>query len=126
MYLWCPQIHELFSSFDENPQGAASLAQVHKAVLQDGRTVAVKVQHPKVQTQSSKDIIVMEVITGREAVALTLALKFGALIHTLCHCHVCVGGWLGGTRESFCRVIFVFLCLEGAKHRQSVQHTALI
>ncbi|XP_012692144.1 aarF domain-containing protein kinase 1 [Clupea harengus] len=54
------EIHELFSSFDENPQGAASLAQVHKAVLQDGRTVAVKVQHPKVQTQSSKDIIVME------------------------------------------------------------------
>ncbi|XP_048084586.1 aarF domain-containing protein kinase 1 isoform X2 [Alosa alosa] len=54
------KIHEVFSSFDEQPQGAASLAQVHKAVLQDGRTVAVKVQHPKVQTQSSKDIIVME------------------------------------------------------------------
>ncbi|XP_076156422.1 aarF domain-containing protein kinase 1 [Alosa pseudoharengus] len=54
------EIHEVFSSFDEQPQGAASLAQVHKAVLQDGRTVAVKVQHPKVQTQSSKDIIVME------------------------------------------------------------------
>lgn len=41
--------------------GAASLAQVHKAVLQDGRTVAVKIQHPKVQAQSSKDILLMEV-----------------------------------------------------------------
>lgn len=48
-------------SFDDTPLGAASLAQVHKAVLRDGRTVAVKVQHPKVQAQSSKDILLMEV-----------------------------------------------------------------
>ncbi|KAK2825857.1 hypothetical protein Q5P01_020071 [Channa striata] len=56
------ELSELFVSFEENPQGAASLAQVHKAVLHDGRTVAVKVQHPKVQRQSSKDIMVMEVL----------------------------------------------------------------
>ncbi|XP_066541582.1 aarF domain-containing protein kinase 1 [Hoplias malabaricus] len=54
------ELEQLFISFEEKPQGAASLAQVHKAVLPDGRTVAVKVQHPKVQAQSSKDIIVME------------------------------------------------------------------
>lgn len=48
-------------SFEDTPLGAASLAQVHKAVLQDGRTVAVKIQHPKVQAQSSKDIFLMEV-----------------------------------------------------------------
>lgn len=52
-------------SFEEIPQGAASLAQVHKAVLADGNTVAVKVQHPKVQAQSSKDIMVMEVSAAR-------------------------------------------------------------
>ncbi|XP_077395474.1 aarF domain-containing protein kinase 1 isoform X3 [Festucalex cinctus] len=56
------ELPELFAFFDETPQGAASLAQVHKAVLHDGRTVAVKVQHPKVQRQSSKDILVMEVL----------------------------------------------------------------
>ncbi|KAJ3612904.1 hypothetical protein NHX12_019161 [Muraenolepis orangiensis] len=56
------RVSELFVSFEESPQGAASLAQVHKAVLHDGRTVAVKVQHPKVQSQSSKDILVMEVL----------------------------------------------------------------
>ncbi|XP_029349168.1 aarF domain-containing protein kinase 1 isoform X1 [Echeneis naucrates] len=56
------ELSELFVSFEEKPQGAASLAQVHKAVLHDGRTVAVKVQHPKVQTQSSKDIVVMELL----------------------------------------------------------------
>lgn len=65
--LLCPphvsfsQLSELFVFFEEKPQGAASLAQVHKAVLRDGRVVAVKVQHPKVQKQSSKDIMVMEV-----------------------------------------------------------------
>ncbi|XP_064006638.1 aarF domain-containing protein kinase 1 isoform X4 [Pogoniulus pusillus] len=56
------QIEELFMSFEDTPLGAASLAQVHKAVLQDGRTVAVKIQHPKVQAQSSKDILLMEVL----------------------------------------------------------------
>ncbi|KAJ8411787.1 hypothetical protein AAFF_G00154250 [Aldrovandia affinis] len=54
------EIGQLFASFEDTPQGAASLAQVHRAVLKDGRTVAVKVQHPKVQTQSTKDIFVME------------------------------------------------------------------
>ncbi|XP_053143340.1 aarF domain-containing protein kinase 1 isoform X4 [Hemicordylus capensis] len=56
------EIKELFVSFEDAPLGAASLAQVHKAVLQDGRTVAVKVQHPKVQAQSAKDILLMEIL----------------------------------------------------------------
>ncbi|XP_053701362.1 aarF domain-containing protein kinase 1 isoform X1 [Synchiropus splendidus] len=56
------ELSELFVSFEKEPQGAASLAQVHRAVLRDGRMVAVKVQHPKVQKQSSKDILVMEVL----------------------------------------------------------------
>ncbi|XP_032356038.1 aarF domain-containing protein kinase 1 isoform X3 [Etheostoma spectabile] len=56
------ELSELFVSFEEKPQGAASLAQVHKAVLHDGRTVAIKVQHPKVQKQMSRDIAVMEVL----------------------------------------------------------------
>lgn len=55
------QLSELFVSFEDKPQGTASLAQVHKAVLHDGRTVAVKIQHPKVQGQSSKDLVVIEV-----------------------------------------------------------------
>uniref|UniRef100_A0A3P8WGF0 AarF domain-containing protein kinase 1 n=1 Tax=Cynoglossus semilaevis TaxID=244447 RepID=A0A3P8WGF0_CYNSE len=56
------KLSELFVSFEDKPQGTASLAQVHKAVLHDGRTVAVKIQHPKVQGQSSKDIVVIEVL----------------------------------------------------------------
>ncbi|XP_062325797.1 aarF domain-containing protein kinase 1 [Osmerus eperlanus] len=56
------ELSDLFVAFEEKPQGAASLAQVHKAVLRDGRTVAVKVQHPKVQAQSSQDIVLMEAL----------------------------------------------------------------
>ncbi|XP_069772127.1 aarF domain-containing protein kinase 1 isoform X3 [Narcine bancroftii] len=56
------KITQLFASFEETPLGAASWAQVHKAVLHDGRTVALKVQHPKVQSQCTKDIMLMEVL----------------------------------------------------------------
>ncbi|CAI9567269.1 unnamed protein product [Staurois parvus] len=56
------EANEVFERFEETPLGAASLAQVHRAVLKDGQTVAVKVQHPKVQKQSSRDILLMEVL----------------------------------------------------------------
>ncbi|XP_059504994.1 aarF domain-containing protein kinase 1 isoform X3 [Stegostoma tigrinum] len=55
------EIPQLFVRFEETPLGAASWAQVHKAVLHDGRTVAVKVQHPKVRSQCANDVILMEV-----------------------------------------------------------------
>lgn len=43
---WDEPIEELFEDFDHDAVAAASIGQVHKGVLPDGRTVAVKVQYP--------------------------------------------------------------------------------
>jgi aarF domain-containing kinase len=48
-----------FSTISEEPVAAASLAQVYKAQLDDGRSVAVKVQRPQILEQVSKDLYVL-------------------------------------------------------------------
>lgn len=49
------------------PLGAASLAQVYKAKLKSGETVAVKVQHAKVQAHSFVDMKTMEILVRTAA-----------------------------------------------------------
>ena len=47
---------DLFQQFDERPMAAASIGQVHGAMLKDGRRVAVKVQYPGVADSISSDL----------------------------------------------------------------------
>lgn len=53
---WGPNWRRHFSQFDMTPMAAASIGQVHKAVLASGRRVAVKVQYPGVSQSIDSDI----------------------------------------------------------------------
>lgn len=52
----------LFADFNHVPVAAASLGQVHKAILQNGETVAVKVMRPGIETTVALDLATMKVL----------------------------------------------------------------
>jgi len=53
-------LERLFLEFDEQPLAAASIGQVHKAVLPNGRHVVVKVQRPNAPRQIESDIQLLQ------------------------------------------------------------------
>lgn len=56
-------IDEVYSSFDDQPIAAASVAQVHKATLKStGETVAVKVQRPSIRAQAYWDLLSFRIL----------------------------------------------------------------
>jgi predicted unusual protein kinase regulating ubiquinone biosynthesis (AarF/ABC1/UbiB family) len=50
------RVDVLFAEWDDTPIASASIGQVHRAVLPDGRTVAVKVQHPGIAQAMESDL----------------------------------------------------------------------
>jgi ubiquinone biosynthesis protein len=52
-------IERLFTEFDEKPLAAASIGQVHRATLPNGRRVVVKVQRPNAPRQIEADLSLM-------------------------------------------------------------------
>ena len=50
---------ELFAAFDPIPVAAASLSQVHRAMLADGSEVAVKIQRPGIRNMIASDIHIL-------------------------------------------------------------------
>ena len=53
---WGPDWRRQFASFDATPVAAASIGQVHRAILPDGRMLAIKVQYPGVAASIDADV----------------------------------------------------------------------
>jgi len=58
------RISKAFLEFSETPLAAASLGQVHRAMLRDGRDVVVKVQRPDIHQQVLEDLDALAEIAG--------------------------------------------------------------
>lgn len=53
-----------FESFEEKPLAAASIGQVHRAVLRSGQEVAVKVQRPEIRKKFIEDLDTLKEVVG--------------------------------------------------------------
>ena len=58
------RISKGFAFFDPKPVAAASLGQVHRAALRDGRLVVVKVQRPGIRQQIGEDLDALDEIAA--------------------------------------------------------------
>src|SRR5687768_14168235 len=58
------RLSKAFASFEPEPIAAASLGQVHRGVLRDGRQVAVKVQRPNVRERVLKDLDALDEVAA--------------------------------------------------------------
>lgn len=58
------QLSDVFKQFDQNAVASASLGQVHRAQLQTGEHVAVKIQRPTAERDAALDVYVLRSIAG--------------------------------------------------------------
>ena len=72
-------LQEVFADFEPDPQGAASVAQVHKARLYSGDQVAVKIIRPGIDRIIQKDIRLMYYFAGKLEKWFEVARLLGAV-----------------------------------------------
>ena len=86
-------LEELYAEFDEAPAAAASIGQVHMAVLHDGTRVAVKVQRPGIREIVEADLDILRTQArrihgrtdmGRRFDVVALADEFARILHEEC------------------------------------------
>jgi predicted unusual protein kinase regulating ubiquinone biosynthesis (AarF/ABC1/UbiB family) len=71
------RMSKAFESFDSKPIASASLGQVHRAVLRNGRRVAVKVQRPDIRAQIVDDMDAIEEIATMADEHTTIGRRMG-------------------------------------------------
>jgi len=83
----------LFAEFDETPAAAASIGQVHMAVLHDGTPVAVKIQRPGIREIIEADLDILRTQArrihgrtdlGRRFDIVSLVDEFARVLHEEC------------------------------------------
>ena len=73
-------VDEVFASFTDEPMAAASIGQVHRAALHDGREVAVKIQYPGVAQAIHDDLSNTELLATMFRFAAGAAGALGAAL----------------------------------------------
>jgi len=58
-------LNEVFLKFDETPLASASVAQVHRATLKDGRDFIIKVIRPDIETLIRKDLSLLHLLAEK-------------------------------------------------------------
>ena len=58
-------LQETFSIFDAEPLAAASISQVHRGVLRDGRIASIKVQRPGIRSNIKADLEILSAIADQ-------------------------------------------------------------
>jgi ubiquinone biosynthesis protein len=69
-------VENLFSEFQDKPVAAASIGQVHYAVLKTGEPVAVKIQRPNIHANVKTDLEILKDIAGIAEKRLEIAARY--------------------------------------------------
>ncbi len=62
---YCPDLEKCFDIIEADPAAAASLSQVHRAVMKDGQIVALKVQRPGIADMIEADLLILHSLARR-------------------------------------------------------------
>lgn len=69
-------IEEIFASFGEEPVAAASIGQVHRAVLKTGEEVAVKIQRPNIKEKIATDFEILKEMATLAELRMDWAVRY--------------------------------------------------